>query len=150
VCEGAAPDSTAARPTNQRGEHACRRPPARTHALIILRLGIDSWDCWGGGHEFLGQQDARHKVHKSKSNAAGCTNIGGAARPTAGPAHGRGLEMKTGTASTQRHGRVVGYGHNGRELVGRISITVCVPSQLARVGGMACLRIDYDIDRRWP
>jgi len=57
--------------------------------------------------------------------------------------------MKTGTASTQRHGRVVGYGHSGGELVGRISITVCVPSQLARVGGMAYLRIDYGIDRGW-
>ena len=66
MCEGAAPDSTAAKQTNQRGGHACRRPPARTHALIILRLGIDSWDCRGCGHEFLGQQDARHKVHKSK------------------------------------------------------------------------------------
>lgn len=66
--------------------------PAQTHALIILRLGVDSWACrcWS-----LGQHDARHYFMLQDAlilaaNRRACLWLHG------GPVV-EGCEMKTGT-----------------------------------------------------
>jgi hypothetical protein len=112
-------------------------PPGPSHAMIILRLRIDSWDCRGLSLE---QQDARHYFMLQDALILAANSLACTAAHSLNAVEGR--EMRTGAACTPAS-QGEGYACHD-ERTGWL--TRCSPTRSGR-RGLACPCIDNGTPR---